>query len=230
MKLKSKIIILCTTLILIFSMFSLSVFALEDGHQFTFKKEYTFEELEEMYSLGGDSSRLGLFKNHPFTAFSNTDDFVRCLYYDGKYPDSSTFLIGIISANAVDQDNYTLFLLKDGVYYTSHTEDNKYTFAIEGVSVKFDYNDILEYDSSYTLRWNDESFNTYFPEYKEPLTFVTATTSGISHIIGWIGTVISSFVLENGPLSSLLILFVIPISISAIFFGIKAIKNVIWGT
>ncbi len=205
-------------------MFSLSVFALEDGHQFTFKDEYTFDDLLNIYRHIGDTALLNNFSNHPFTTFSDNDS-VRFILYNNGHIFKATFAIGVVKSDVA----ISLFLLKDGVYYTVISENGN-NFATQGQTVKFDYNEILEYNSSYTLKWNDADFNTYFPEYKEPLTFVTATTSGISHIIGWISTVISSFVLENGSLRSLLTLFVIPISISAIFFGIKVIKNVIWGT
>ncbi len=56
-----------------------------------------------------------------------------------------------------------------------------------------------------------------------------AVTSGITTVIGWVGTVIDAIVGEAGQLSELLPLFAVGIAISAILFGIRAIKSIIWG-
>lgn len=56
-----------------------------------------------------------------------------------------------------------------------------------------------------------------------------AVTSGITTVIGWVGTVITSIVGEAGELSELLPLFAIGISISAIMLGIRVIKSLVWG-
>lgn len=56
-----------------------------------------------------------------------------------------------------------------------------------------------------------------------------AITSGITTVIGWVGTVIDALITTEGELNALLPLFAIGIAISAILFGIKAIKSVIWG-
>lgn len=56
-----------------------------------------------------------------------------------------------------------------------------------------------------------------------------AVTSGITTVIGWVGTVVTSIVGAEGQLNELLPLFAVGIAISAILFGIKAIKSVIWG-
>lgn len=56
-----------------------------------------------------------------------------------------------------------------------------------------------------------------------------AVTSGVTTVIGWVGTVVDSIVTTEGDLAALLPLFAIGIAISAILFGIKAIKSVIWG-
>lgn len=54
-----------------------------------------------------------------------------------------------------------------------------------------------------------------------------AVTSGIGTVIGWVGSVITA--ITSGGMSALLPLFAISISISAILFGIKCIKSVVWG-
>lgn len=56
-----------------------------------------------------------------------------------------------------------------------------------------------------------------------------AISSGITTVIGWVGTVIDALVTTEGELNALLPLFAIGVAISAILFGIKAIKSVIWG-
>ena len=54
-------------------------------------------------------------------------------------------------------------------------------------------------------------------------------TSGITTVIGWIGTVLDAIVGEAGQLSELGPLFAIGISISAIMLGIKVVRGIIWG-
>lgn len=61
---------------------------------------------------------------------------------------------------------------------------------------------------------------------------LAAVTDAITTVIGWIGTVITSIVTGGetpGALNALLPLFAVGIAISAILFGIRAIKSVIWG-
>lgn len=56
-----------------------------------------------------------------------------------------------------------------------------------------------------------------------------AVTSGITTVIGWVGTVISALLGESGELTELRPLFAIGISISAILLGVKIIKSFVWG-
>ena len=56
-----------------------------------------------------------------------------------------------------------------------------------------------------------------------------AVTSGITTVIGWVGTVITALLGESGALSELLPLFAIGVAISAILLGVKIIKSFIWG-
>lgn len=56
-----------------------------------------------------------------------------------------------------------------------------------------------------------------------------AVTSGITTVIGWVGTVINSITGAEGELNELLGLFAIGISISAILLGIRVIKSLVWG-
>lgn len=55
-----------------------------------------------------------------------------------------------------------------------------------------------------------------------------AVTSGITTVIGWIGTVINAL-LADGALNELLPLFAIGISISAILLGFRIMRGIIWG-
>lgn len=56
-----------------------------------------------------------------------------------------------------------------------------------------------------------------------------AVTSGITTVIGWVGTVIDSLLTTEGELSALLPLFAVGVAISAILLGVKVIKSFIWG-
>lgn len=56
-----------------------------------------------------------------------------------------------------------------------------------------------------------------------------AVTSGITTVIGWVGTVVDALVTTDGDLSALLPLFAIGIAISGIMLGIKVVRGMIWG-
>lgn len=56
-----------------------------------------------------------------------------------------------------------------------------------------------------------------------------AVTSGLTTVIGWMGTVIDAIVGTDGQLSELLPLFAIGIAISVVFLGVKAIRSIVWG-
>lgn len=58
---------------------------------------------------------------------------------------------------------------------------------------------------------------------------LAAVTSGLTTVIGWIGTVITAITGESGALADLLPLFAVGISISVVFLGIKAIRSIVWG-
>lgn len=56
-----------------------------------------------------------------------------------------------------------------------------------------------------------------------------AVTSGLTTVIGWVGSVVDALLGTDGQLAELLPLFAIGIAISAILFAIKGIKSLIWG-
>lgn len=58
---------------------------------------------------------------------------------------------------------------------------------------------------------------------------LTAVTSGITTVIGWIGTVLDSMIGASGELAALLPLFAIGIAISAILLGVRVVRSFIWG-
>lgn len=58
---------------------------------------------------------------------------------------------------------------------------------------------------------------------------LAAVTEGITTVISWVGTVVTSIVGEAGELKDLKQLFVIGISISAVFLGVKVVKSITWG-
>ncbi len=55
-------------------------------------------------------------------------------------------------------------------------------------------------------------------------------TSGISTVIGWVGTVITALFTTEGALAELAPLVAIGIAISAILLGVKIIKTMVWGS
>lgn len=57
---------------------------------------------------------------------------------------------------------------------------------------------------------------------------LTYVTSGITTVIGWVGTVVDAIV-GGGELTALAPLFAIGISISAIMLGVKVVKGIVWG-
>ena len=58
---------------------------------------------------------------------------------------------------------------------------------------------------------------------------LAAVTSGLTTVIGWVGTVITAITGADGALAPLLPLFDIGIAISVVFLGIKAIRSIVWG-
>lgn len=56
-----------------------------------------------------------------------------------------------------------------------------------------------------------------------------AVTSGLTTVIGWVGTVVTSLTTEAGDLNALLPLLAIGVAVSALMLGIKAIRSFIWG-
>ena len=58
---------------------------------------------------------------------------------------------------------------------------------------------------------------------------IEAVTTGLTTVIGWVGTVISAITGTEGALNELLPLFAVGIAISALLLGVKVIKSVVWG-
>lgn len=58
---------------------------------------------------------------------------------------------------------------------------------------------------------------------------LASITSGVTTVIGWIGSVVTALVGSEGALADLLPLFAVGIACSAVFFGVKAIKSLVWG-
>ena len=56
-----------------------------------------------------------------------------------------------------------------------------------------------------------------------------AVTSGLTTVLDWIGTVVTSITSTSGDLNALLPLFAVGIAISVVFLGIKAVKSIVWG-
>lgn len=58
---------------------------------------------------------------------------------------------------------------------------------------------------------------------------LAAVTSGLTEVIGWVGTVVTALTSETGALNDLLPLLAIGVAVSALMLGIKAIRSFIWG-
>ena len=58
---------------------------------------------------------------------------------------------------------------------------------------------------------------------------ISAVTTAIGDVLGWMGTVIDSLLSAEGALYELLPLFAVGVSISAIMLGVKIIRSFIWG-
>lgn len=56
-----------------------------------------------------------------------------------------------------------------------------------------------------------------------------AVTSGLSTVIGWVGTVVTALTSSSGALKDLLPLLAIGVAVSALMLGIKAIRSFVWG-
>lgn len=61
------------------------------------------------------------------------------------------------------------------------------------------------------------------------MELLSAVTSALSEVIGWVGTVVSALVGPDGQLKELLPLLAVGVSVSALMLGVKAIKSFIWG-
>lgn len=61
-------------------------------------------------------------------------------------------------------------------------------------------------------------------------SMLTHVTSGISTVIGWIGSVVDAIIGSGGELAELGPLFAIGISISAILLGVKMVRSIVWGS
>lgn len=57
-----------------------------------------------------------------------------------------------------------------------------------------------------------------------------AVTSGLTTVIGWVGTVVDALVTTDGELAALLPLFAIGVAISATLLGVKICRSLIWGS
>lgn len=58
---------------------------------------------------------------------------------------------------------------------------------------------------------------------------LNAVTTGLSTVIGWVGSVVDALVTTDGELSALLPLLAIGVAVSALMLGVKAIRSFIWG-
>lgn len=59
--------------------------------------------------------------------------------------------------------------------------------------------------------------------------FLSLVTSGLTTVLGWIGSVIDSIFGADGDLAVLAPLVAISISVSALLLGAKVIRHFVWG-
>lgn len=58
---------------------------------------------------------------------------------------------------------------------------------------------------------------------------IESITSGITTVIGWLGTVVTSFTTAEGDLYTLLPLLGIGIAVSCVMLGIRMLRSFTWG-
>lgn len=58
---------------------------------------------------------------------------------------------------------------------------------------------------------------------------INAVTTGLTTVIGWVGTVVTSLTSTTGDLKELLPLFAVGIACSAMFLAVKGIRSLAWG-
>ena len=58
---------------------------------------------------------------------------------------------------------------------------------------------------------------------------ISAVTEGLTTVIGWVGTVITSLTTDAGELSALLPLLAIGVSVTVISMAIGTIRSFTWG-
>ena len=58
---------------------------------------------------------------------------------------------------------------------------------------------------------------------------ISAVTSALTEVIGWVGTVVTALVGTDGALKDLLPLLAVGVAVSALMLGVKAIRSFIWG-
>ena len=56
-----------------------------------------------------------------------------------------------------------------------------------------------------------------------------AVTSGVTTVIGWVGSLVDALVTTDGDLAALLPLLAIGVAVSGVLLGVKVVRSVIWG-
>lgn len=57
-----------------------------------------------------------------------------------------------------------------------------------------------------------------------------AISTGVESVISWIGSVVGALTTAEGALYPLLALFGIGVAVSAVMFGVKVLKGMVWGS
>lgn len=56
-----------------------------------------------------------------------------------------------------------------------------------------------------------------------------AATTGVTTVIGWVGSLVEALVSTDGQLSALLPLLAVGVGVSGVMLGIKVVRSTIWG-
>lgn len=56
-----------------------------------------------------------------------------------------------------------------------------------------------------------------------------AVTSGLTTVIGWVGSTVTALTGASGELKELLPLLAVGVAVSALMLGVKVIRSFIWG-
>lgn len=217
-----RILPVCMTVVFLLVFMAPAVFADEVYTIFPYQ-EYEFHYNSDDY----DCAFLNL---DTFFVEGVTDDMEFIFRFDGV-----DYRFGADDFNFVTITNQPVFYLGDcsGLDFmapgTFPSTGEPYGFiwnAVSGEAVVFANN----YTDAVTLDFGIDVVVLSPPASAPGENFLDLVARSIGSVFAWVGISIDALFGSNGLLHDLASLFVIGVSISAIFLGIKVIKHLIWGT